>query len=246
MHINSWVSRLISRVVFVIVGITGIYGCIVFLFFRDWSASGVFGDTFGAINAIFSGLAFSGLVITIYLQRIQLDDQNKFNKLQFLQTRYDYLLGQIKSWTEKKVIDHHSFFGEVEEHWGKCGDEEGGFDFHSKIYYKYGNKYQHFVNVLKETIRFITNEYVPSNSFSLNQKNENELFINILISKLRDEDLVLLAIHAEFMDEKLQNLLEEHAFFVNLREEVYSKYSNISEIFNHKYATWEQSGGLPI
>lgn len=246
MPINSWVSKLISRVAFVIVGITGLYGCIVFLFFKDWNASGVFGDTFGAINAIFSGLAFSGLVITIYLQRIQLDDQNKFNKLQFLQTRYDYLLGQIKSWTEKGFKEHDLFFAEVEEHWKKYGDEEGGFDFHSMIYYKYGNKYQHFVNVLKETIRFITDEYVPSNSFSLNHKNENELFIDILISKLRDVDLVLLAIHAEFMDEQLQNLLEEHAFFVHLREEAYSEYSNISGIFNHKYATWEHSGGLPL
>ena len=31
--------------------------------------SGVFGDSFGALTALFSGLAFSGLLITIFYQR---------------------------------------------------------------------------------------------------------------------------------------------------------------------------------
>src|SRR5687768_11681898 len=33
-----------------------------------WALRGQFGDMFGAINALFSGLAFAGIIITILLQ----------------------------------------------------------------------------------------------------------------------------------------------------------------------------------
>lgn len=34
-----------------------------------WSVRGTFGDMFGAVNALFSGLAFAGMIITLILQR---------------------------------------------------------------------------------------------------------------------------------------------------------------------------------
>ena len=41
-----------------------------FLFFiGNWEKRGQFGDMFGAVNALFSGLAFAGLIITLILQR---------------------------------------------------------------------------------------------------------------------------------------------------------------------------------
>lgn len=36
--------------------------------------SGTFGDAFGALNALFSGMAFAGVVVTLYLQRKDIDD----------------------------------------------------------------------------------------------------------------------------------------------------------------------------
>src|SRR5687768_12490162 len=33
---------------------------------------GVFGDMFGAVNSLFSGLAFAGLLVTLYFQRYDL------------------------------------------------------------------------------------------------------------------------------------------------------------------------------
>ena len=38
-------------------------------FFATWSESGAAGDTFGAVNALFSGFAFAGVVYSIHLQR---------------------------------------------------------------------------------------------------------------------------------------------------------------------------------
>ena len=47
-------------------------GIVVHYFFPTWADSGTFGDTFGAINALFSGLAFAGLIYTVLLQRNEL------------------------------------------------------------------------------------------------------------------------------------------------------------------------------
>jgi len=49
--------------------------------FKDWTERGTFGDSFGAINALFSGLAFSGLIFTIYLQREELGLQREELKM---------------------------------------------------------------------------------------------------------------------------------------------------------------------
>jgi flagellar biosynthesis component FlhA len=41
----------------------------------NWSDRGTFGDLFGAVNALFSGLAFAGLIYTIVLQKQDLELQ---------------------------------------------------------------------------------------------------------------------------------------------------------------------------
>ena len=43
----------------------------------DWASRGQFGDVFGAVNALFSGLAFSGLIFAILLQREDLELQRQ-------------------------------------------------------------------------------------------------------------------------------------------------------------------------
>ncbi len=45
------------------------------LYFGNFKESGVFGDTFGAVNALFSGLAFAGLIYAILLQQEELSLQ---------------------------------------------------------------------------------------------------------------------------------------------------------------------------
>ncbi len=50
---------------------------IIWLVFSDWAKSGTFGDTFGAINSLFSGLALAGIIYTIYLQKTELGLQRK-------------------------------------------------------------------------------------------------------------------------------------------------------------------------
>jgi hypothetical protein len=49
----------------------------------DWNARGTFGDMFGAVNALFSGLAFAGVIYAIYLQTKEL----KLQREELSQTR---------------------------------------------------------------------------------------------------------------------------------------------------------------
>lgn len=49
-----------------------IYFCI-----DGWDVRGQFGDLFGSVNALFSGLAFAGLIITIIQQRHDLQLQRQ-------------------------------------------------------------------------------------------------------------------------------------------------------------------------
>lgn len=46
-------------------------------YFIDHNERGTFGDKFGAVNALFSGLAFAGLIFTIVLQRKELSLQRE-------------------------------------------------------------------------------------------------------------------------------------------------------------------------
>ena len=48
-----------------------------YYFMVDKADRGTFGDMFGSVNAIFSGLAFAGIIITIYLQGNELSLQRK-------------------------------------------------------------------------------------------------------------------------------------------------------------------------
>ncbi len=47
------------------------------IYLEEWSNRGTFGDMFGAINSLFSGLAFAGLLYTIYLQSKELSLQRQ-------------------------------------------------------------------------------------------------------------------------------------------------------------------------
>lgn len=43
----------------------------------SWTERGAIGDTFGAINALFSGLAFAGVIVALFMQRAELELQRK-------------------------------------------------------------------------------------------------------------------------------------------------------------------------
>lgn len=70
--------------------------CKYVLHLSHWQVKGQIGDTFGAINALFSRLAFAGLIITILLQREELKAQNEElqNNTQALKDQKDEMKNQ--------------------------------------------------------------------------------------------------------------------------------------------------------
>ena len=90
-------------------------------YFLDHNERGTFGDKFGAVNALFSGLAFAGLIFTIVLQRKELslqreelqltrkemeeqtaefEKQNSTLRLQRFENTFFQLLSQFESVTD--------------------------------------------------------------------------------------------------------------------------------------------------
>ena len=70
-----WISFGIGA--FVVFGLWIGSACIIFNIYPNLSDSGTFGDTFGAINALFSGWAFLGVIVAIILQKKELEEQRK-------------------------------------------------------------------------------------------------------------------------------------------------------------------------
>lgn len=69
----------------------------IYQFFDDWGTRGTFGDSFGAINSLFSGFAFAGIVYTIFLQRSELKLQREDAK-----RSSEQLEGQIQLLNQQK------------------------------------------------------------------------------------------------------------------------------------------------
>jgi len=58
------------------------YGIIVYRSVDSWNDRGTFGDMFGGVNSLFSGLAFAGVIYAIFLQQYELRLQRKELRLQ--------------------------------------------------------------------------------------------------------------------------------------------------------------------
>lgn len=63
--------------VFAILVVCIVFGIIMFQCIDSWENRGLFGDMFGALNALFSGAAFAGVVYAIILQRRELAMQRE-------------------------------------------------------------------------------------------------------------------------------------------------------------------------
>lgn len=64
-------------------------------FFNDWAKSANFAATFGVLNTIFSGLAFSGLIVTILIQKEELKNQRielSLQRHEMKETRKEFLM----------------------------------------------------------------------------------------------------------------------------------------------------------
>jgi len=74
-------------------------GFIIYLIFNKWDTRGQFGDMFGFVNALFSGLAFTAVILTLYYQQKeirhtqeQIELQNMLTTIQSFENTFFNLL----------------------------------------------------------------------------------------------------------------------------------------------------------
>lgn len=101
------------------------WACSFFLLFLEKTNRGVFGDMFGAVNALFSGFALLGIVLSILLQQKELSHQrrelietrNEFKDQNFQTTFYNLLKTQreITKEIEVKTLKIYSNNKEVQD-----------------------------------------------------------------------------------------------------------------------------------
>lgn len=106
-------------------------------FLNEWKDRGTFGDMFGAVNSLFSGLAFAGLIYTIYLQskelslqrdeleqtrielegqKIQLERQNDNMSKQNFEITFFNMLANIQSITNYMISPYGNLNGRIYLH----------------------------------------------------------------------------------------------------------------------------------
>ena len=71
---NKWLLWTMIAIVIIVIGVSWL---LIDYYIPDYNVRGQFGDKFGSVNALFSGLAFAGLIYTIILQRKDLQLQKK-------------------------------------------------------------------------------------------------------------------------------------------------------------------------
>ena len=92
-------SQLWIWIIIAIVGVIGLWGLswiLIDKYIDSPTDQGTFGDKFGAVNALFSGLAFAGLIVTLLYQKEEL----KLQREELSQTREE-LKGQREEFEEQ-------------------------------------------------------------------------------------------------------------------------------------------------
>ncbi|GAA4899866.1 hypothetical protein GCM10023311_26570 [Flaviramulus aquimarinus] len=91
---------LLPKLIFLVVLIWALSAVLIMVFLSNWSDRGTFGDLFGAVNALFSALAFAVLIYTIVLQR----DEIKQNREEIVLNRKELAKGSKLQQKAQQVL----------------------------------------------------------------------------------------------------------------------------------------------
>lgn len=72
----------LTTIISVVVFAWFVLGALAYFIFKNWTDRGTFGDMFGSVNVLFSGLAFASVMYTIHLQKQDLNIQREVQQIQ--------------------------------------------------------------------------------------------------------------------------------------------------------------------
>lgn len=192
---------------------------------------GEFGDIYGALNTLFSGLAFSGVIISIVLQSIELRATRKEMNSQVL---------QFEQQTEamQKQVFESSFFSMMNLHnqissglrsedkfkilFGKLNDVANDTYHHGKTLIEHLNAvYESFMDTAYSDIghyfRYIYQimKFIDKSQLS---KYEKTIYMNILRAQFSNYELLLLFVNCLCYkrSDKFKCLVETYGFFEHI------------------------------
>lgn len=232
-RINSADGFLFFALIICVIWGTGWYfiDCLI----PDVTERGVFGDKFGAINSLFSGLALAGLIATLLLQkealRKQHDEFEDVLKTQRIQNFENTFFNMLT--LQQEIVKNLSFEDEVKgrnifeplykrvivryqtkEYIGiKDAIKELGIKSFSKI--TEVTCLDHYFRHLYRIFKFVYDNHFLSEEEKYN-------YSSIIRSQLSDFELVILFYNclSDNGCEKFKPLIEEYAVFNNLRFEL--------------------------
>ncbi len=201
---------------------------------------GQFGDKFGAVNALFSGLAFAGLIITLVMQNYELKLQRKeitdqaremnnqrfenslFNMLSIHRVIFEnlgYLYTENRFASYKKGYDLFSFFYN-EVPLKMAGPGRNGIKNLSSI-----SMYKDVegICVFKSYFCHLYSIFKYIDETSLIDENEKYDYACIVRNQLSDNELLMLYYHAISFndgDNRFKKLIEKYAIFENISKPI--------------------------
>lgn len=198
--------------------------------FQNSNERGTFGDMFGAINALFSGLAFAGLIVTLLYQKEELTlqreelkatrdefkEQNKTLKRQRFENTFFNMLS-----LQQEIVTNLSY----SQYQGRQTFEMA---YISDLRYKISLSGPTAFSSSQTTTRFdhyfrhLYHIYKYLNTTTLITDDERYDYASIVRSQLSDYELVILFYNCltEYGCEKFKPLIEKYTVFNNLRPEL--------------------------
>ncbi|HXG06022.1 MAG TPA: putative phage abortive infection protein [Nitrososphaera sp.] len=217
----------------------------------NWNEKGSLGDSFGAVNALFAGLAFLAVVITIYLQsrairqsRADIDLQSFENKFfQLIRVQNDILDGIVKyepvarqhipikgrQRFKQLYDDFISYFEAEKRKTPQTEDAEIIERAYSALFKNYEHELGHYFRHLYNIVAFIDRSQFHS---SIKQG-----YANLLRAQLSSSELLLLFYNCLWHKgkKKFKPLVEKYALLEHLPELKYTHHKS----FYHSQAFQE-------
>ena len=100
---NLWQTLLLAGFVVLIMWLLS--WMFIDLYISDTTSRGTFGDKFGAVNALFSGFAFAGLIVTLLYQKEEL----KLQREELKETRNELNAQKIEFQEQNKTMKRQRF-----------------------------------------------------------------------------------------------------------------------------------------
>ena len=234
-----------------VIGLTLLFGM-----YADHDVRGTFGDMFGFANALFTGLSFVGLIVTILLQRQDLKEtreevinqnitltRQRFEIIFFnLVSNHHQIVSDLRSkdYTTKdgqKIYTYYVSREVFKQHIGyllhNVADDIETFDFqYSKFYKNNGYEYAHYLKNLYQILK-----YVDIEKFEKQEHEDFEVkrkYIDIIWQQLSDSEIAIIFYHSAHNKilPGFKSLIEKYSLLEGVNDQLL--YDEIKKLYSEK------------